>query len=66
MTKQHHVVPSPKGGWDVKRAGAKRASAHTATKSEAVERARVISRNQQTEMVVHKFNGQIQNPDSHH
>ena len=29
MTKNYHVVPDPKGGWNVKGAGAKKASVHT-------------------------------------
>jgi hypothetical protein len=32
MAKQHHVVPNPKGGWDVKKENAERASVHTNTK----------------------------------
>ena len=62
---EHHVVPNPNGGWDVKRNGAERASFHAKTKAEAVETGRVISKNQDTEFIIHKANGQIQNPDSH-
>lgn len=40
-----YVVPSPEGGWDVKAAGAKRASAHTDTQAEAQSRARTIIEN---------------------
>ena len=43
MTKRnpgtHHVVPSSNGGWDIRRGGADRASAHFDRKSDAVERA---------------------------
>lgn len=39
-----HVVPSRKGGWDVKKPGAKRASSHHRTQSEAIGRARDIVR----------------------
>ena len=40
MAKQnsHHVVPSPKGGWDVKKSGGERASLHTPTKQDAVDK----------------------------
>ena len=62
---EHHVVPNPNGGWDVKRNGAQRASVHTDTKAEAVSRGREISRNQGTELITHRKDGQIQNPDSH-
>jgi len=63
--KQHHVVPNPAGGWDVKRSGGERASAHTDTKQEAIDKGRVISSSQQTELVVHNRNGKISNSDSH-
>lgn len=61
----HHVVPNPAGGWDVKRGGSERASAHTDTKAQAVDRGREISRNQGTELVIHGTNGVIQRSDSH-
>jgi hypothetical protein len=61
----HHVVPNSDGGWDVKRSKAERASKHFETKQEAVDWGRQVSRNQQTELIVHKQDGRIQNPDSH-
>lgn len=63
--KTHHVVPNSKGGWDVKKGGAERASKHTETKAEAVDIARDISRNQKTEMLIHGKDGRIQSKDSH-
>lgn len=45
----HHVVHNPNGGWDVKRGGGQRASAHVGTKAEAERIGRKISRNQGTE-----------------
>ncbi|HKK83016.1 MAG TPA: DUF2188 domain-containing protein [Atribacterota bacterium] len=67
MAKQdsHHVVPNPDGGWDVKRGGGQKASRHTDTKAEAEKLAREISRNQETELVIHKKDGTIQRKDSH-
>ena len=62
---QHHVVPNPQGGWDVKKSGGERASAHTATKKAAVDIGRTISNNQNTELVIHNKDGRISNPDSH-
>ncbi len=62
---EHHVVPKPSGGWDVKRNGAQRASAHAGTKEEAIHIGRAISRNQGTEFIVHNKDGRIANPDSH-
>jgi hypothetical protein len=39
--KSHHVVPNPNGGWNIKKGGADRVSAHTETKAEAIDIARV-------------------------
>ena len=63
--KSHHVVPNPDGGWDVKKAGAERASKHSDTKQEAVEKGRQISQNQGTELYIHGKDGKIQQKDSH-
>lgn len=63
--KTHHVVPSPNGGWNVKKGGAERASIHTDTKQQAIDAGRQISRNQGTEFVTHGQNGRIQRSDSH-
>mgnify|MGYP003832851277 CR=1 FL=1 len=65
MSNSHHVVPSPNGGWDVKKGGADRASLHAETKQDAVDRGREISRNQGTEFVIHGKDGVIQSKDSH-
>lgn len=62
---EHHIVPNPDGGWDVKRNGADRASGHFETKKEAVDRGRQISRNQETELIIHNRDGQISQSDSH-
>lgn len=61
----HHVVPNPNGGWDVKRGGGQRASGHFDTKQQAVNEARQISRNQQTELRIHNLDGRIGSSDSH-
>jgi hypothetical protein len=65
MKNQHHVVPNPKGGWDVKLAGAAKASIHAETKQAAVDMGRAISRHQGTEFVIHGKDGRIQQSDSH-
>ncbi|QOX77909.1 DUF2188 domain-containing protein [Trichlorobacter lovleyi] len=62
---EHHVVPNPDSGWDVKRNGAQRASVHTDTKQDAVDKGREISQNQGTELVIHNKDGKISNSDSH-
>ena len=61
----HHVVPNPKGGWNVVRGGAERASGHFDTKREAINRGREISRNARTEFRIHNRDGRISQSDSH-
>ena len=64
--KSHHVVPNKeKGGWDIKKGGGEKSIKHTETKKDAVDTARQISRNQQSELVIHKQDGTIQKSDSH-
>lgn len=64
--KEHHVVPnSSRGGWDVKRDNAQRASIHTSTKEEAVKVARELSKKAGSELVIHGKDGKIQQKDSH-
>jgi len=61
-----HVVPnSDRGGWDITRPGADRASAHCDTQAQAIERARTISKNQGEELVIHGKDGRIREKDSH-
>lgn len=61
----HRVMPHPDGGWQVKRDGGQKASHHTATKREAEQLARSISRNQGTELQIHGKDMKIQKSDSH-
>lgn len=61
----HHVVPNPKGGWDVKRGGAERASSHHETKQGAIDHGREVSRAQSTEFRIHNKDGKISSSDSH-
>jgi len=63
--KTHHVVPNPNGGWDVKKGGACRSSGHFDLKTEAEARARDISINQGTELIIHNRDGRIARCDSH-
>ena len=63
--KTHHVVPNLDGGWDVKRGGGQRASSHHDTKREAIDQAREVSRNQDTELRIHNRDGRIAQSDSH-
>lgn len=63
--KTHHVVPNSEGGWDVKGGGSKRAIKNHERKTDAVDHARGISRNQESELVIHNKDGRISNADSH-
>lgn len=62
---EYHVVHNQNGGWDIRRNGAMRSSGHFSTKQQAVERARILSRRQGTEMIIHGMDGRIQGADSH-
>ena len=62
--RNQHVVPRD-GGWAVKPAGGQRASSVHDTQREAIDRAREISRNQNSELFVHGRDGRIRERDSH-
>lgn len=64
MGKNQHVTPHPDGGWQVKGANNTRATVRTSTQGEAIDIARDIARNQQSELVIHRPNGQIRDKDS--
>lgn len=59
-----HVVPNPNGGWSVKKGGASKATKTFATQREAISFARKISKNQGSELYVHKRDGTIRSKDS--
>jgi len=60
-----HVVPSKNGGWDVKKPGSRRASAHTSTQKEAQDRAREIVHNAGGgEVRIHGRDGKIRDSDT--
>lgn len=65
MNKNQHVTPHKDGGWQVKGAGNTKATIRTDTQAEAIQRAREISRNQQTELFIHGKDGRIRERDSH-
>ena len=65
MGKNQHVTPHPNGGWQVKGSGNSRATARTNTQSDAISIARGIAINQQSEVVVHRPNGQIRDKNSY-
>lgn len=65
MGKNQHVTPHLNGGWQVKGAGNSKATVKTSTQADAINIARTISRNQGSELVIHRPNGQIRDKDSH-
>lgn len=58
-------ITSIDGKWKLKRDGAQRSTKIFDTQREAIEEGRRISRNQQTELVIHGRNGRIREKDSH-
>lgn len=65
MGKNPHVTPHPNGGWQVKGEGNIRATVRTTTQKDAIDIAREISRNQGSELVIHRPDGRIRDKDSH-
>ncbi|MCZ7664810.1 MAG: DUF2188 domain-containing protein [Thermoleophilia bacterium] len=62
---RRHVVPNPKGGWDVKGPNAERASSHHDTQSEAEARAKqIVGRGGGGEVVIHNRQGVIRDTDT--
>ena len=65
MGKNQHVTPHPDGGWQVKGAVNSRATVRTETQKEAIDIARDIAHNQESELIIHGENGRIRERDSH-
>ncbi|MCQ2960391.1 MAG: DUF2188 domain-containing protein [Bacteroidales bacterium] len=64
--KEVHIVPNKKrGGWDTKNNNAERASKHFDTKQEAMIWGRTSAMNKGAELIPHKKDGKIQNPNSY-
>lgn len=64
MGKNQHVTP--KGDqWQVKGAGNSKATKLFDTQKEAIDYGRNIARNQESELVIHRPNGQIRDKDSY-
>jgi hypothetical protein len=64
MGKNQHVVPHG-DEWAVRGAGNSRATSVHGTQAEAQAAARQIAINQQSEVVIHRPNGQIRDKDSY-
>ncbi|SFN90228.1 hypothetical protein SAMN05660284_02480 [Formivibrio citricus] len=62
--KNQHVVPH-QDRWAVKGAGNRRATSVHNSQQQAIDAARNIARNQQSELVIHSQDGRIREKDSH-
>lgn len=65
MGKNQHVVPTVDGRWAVKGEGNGRATRVYDTQAQAINAARGISMNQQSELLIHGQNGQIRDKRSY-
>lgn len=63
MKKNQHVVPHEKG-WAVKGAGNEKNTKILPTQKEAINAAREIAKNQQSELVIHNKEGKIREKNS--
>lgn len=63
MRKNQHVVPHG-NNWAVKGAGNEKNTKIMPTQKQAIEKARAIARNQQSELVIHNRDGKIRDKDS--
>lgn len=64
MGKNQHVVPH-NGEWAVRGEGNGRVTSIHPTQADAIDAGRGIAVNQQSELVIHRPNGQIRDKDSH-
>ena len=62
---RRHVVPSERGGWNVQKPGADRASSHHSTQREAEQRAtEIVRKTGGGEVVIHGRDGRIRDSDT--
>lgn len=64
MGRNQHVVPQG-DKWAVKGAGNPKATKVTSTQAEAISYAKEIAKNQNSELFIHKQNGQIRERNSY-
>jgi len=65
MAKRTNHVVRLSSGWSVRKSGAVKASKTFETKDKAIKFGREISKNEKTELYIHKENGMIQEKDSY-
>lgn len=62
---RRNVVPNKDGGWDIKKADAKRASGHADTQAEAIARAKeIVHKAGGGEVTIHGRDGKIRDSDT--
>ncbi|TRX01383.1 DUF2188 domain-containing protein [Flavobacterium gawalongense] len=64
MGKNQHVVPHPEG-WAIKGEGNLKATKITSTQQQAIDYARQVATNQNSELLIHGKDGKIRAKDSH-
>ncbi len=64
MSKNQHVVPHA-NGWAVRGENNERVTSVHDTQAQAIERAREIARNQESELLIHGRDGRIRDRDSY-
>jgi hypothetical protein len=61
----YHVVKNPQGGWDAKKEGGQKASAHLDTQKEAEQKAKELAGNSRGgEVRIHSVKGPIRDSDT--
>jgi hypothetical protein len=65
MGKNQHVVTDGSGGWGVRGEGNSRLTSRHETQADAINAGRDIARNQGSELLIHRPNGQIRDRDSY-
>lgn len=61
----YHVIPSPNGGWSVKKGKVSRASKHFDNQVDAIEWAKKATKSEGGEFVVHGKDGTIRSRDTY-
>lgn len=64
MKKNQHVVPH-QGKWGIRGEGNKKLTKKTKTQKEAIEEAKEIAKNQESELFIHKKDGKIRERNSY-
>lgn len=64
-TKNYHVTPDPKGGWNVRHEKQPVPVSHTDTQAEAISDATQRAKNEGSEVIIHGRNGQIRERNSY-